>query len=409
MYSHGLLHHIQYMPVEDMAGRDDNRGISEPRIAHTIQPACEVNGPPADTDVACAANRPAEDTDAGCAVVDKSGPPSGTIDSDGSRKIGRGIKRKATSRRDNGGTPTLAQKERGGNGKGGRTPMARGQGRGRGRGQGRATMDGPGEARGKIGGSKGVQRRNRRPGEAAVAEMQRLQRSTDLCIAYRPFVRLVKEIVQKEEIATDPMRFQMLAVRALLEAAEAYLVHLMESSNEVAIHSKRTDSEKDKKMTAMTAEQVERAEREVMKYVTEGIHYDNEDGLRLLRERAPAYFNVTLDIQRSIAANKEKSTRAQQLLHRLQQSAYVAKDETLACCSAYTLQRVVEWMCDDEDNDKSKREGGGFYDRSTFKKFVTSWAKEAQMLKTEAHDILKSNAAEILALSRMNKLPQTET
>ncbi|GBG66035.1 hypothetical protein CBR_g55013 [Chara braunii] len=145
-----------------------------------------------------------------------------------------------------------------------------------------------------------------------------------------------------------------------------------------------------------------------MKYVTEGIHYNNDDELRRLRVRAPAYFNVTLDIQRSIAANGEKSTRAQQLLHRLQQSAYVAKDETLACCSAYTLQRVVEWMCDDEGIDKSKREGGGFYDRSAFKKFVTSRAKETRMLKTEAHDILKSNATEILALSRMNELPQTD-
>ncbi|GBG67018.1 hypothetical protein CBR_g78797 [Chara braunii] len=255
----GLLHHIQYMSVEDMAGSDDNRSISEPHIARTKQPACEVNGPLADTDV-CAANRPAEDTDAGCAVVDKSRPPSGTMDSDGSRKIGRGMKRKATSRRDNGGTPTLAQRGRGGTGKGGRTPMARGRGRGRGRDQGGAAMDGPGETRGKIGGSEGVQRRNRRPGEAAVTEMRRLQRSTDLCIAYRTFVRL----------------------------------------------------------------------------------------------------------------------------------------------------RVVEWMCDDEDINKSKREGGVFYDRSAFKKFVTSRAKEARMLKTTAHDILKSNAAEILALSRMNELPQTD-
>ncbi|GBG76302.1 hypothetical protein CBR_g22050 [Chara braunii] len=188
----------------------------------------------------------------------------------------------------------------------------------------------------------------------------------------------------------------MLAIRALLEAAEAYLVHLIESSNKVAIHSKRvTIFPKDMKLVDALQK-------------PQGIHYDNEDELRLLRERAPTYFNVTLDIQRSIAANGEKSTRAQQLLHRLQQSAYVAKDETLACCSAYTLQRVVEWMCDDEDIEKSKREGGGFYDRSAFKKFVTSRAKEARMLKTEAHDILKSNAAEILTLSRMNKLPQTD-
>ncbi|GBG75193.1 hypothetical protein CBR_g19706 [Chara braunii] len=170
----------------------------------------------------------------------------------------------------------------------------------------------------------------------------------------------------------------------------------------------KTNTEKDRKMMAMTAEQVERVEREVMNYVTEGIHYDNEDEQRLLRERALAYFNVTLDIQRSIAANGDKSMRAQQLLHCLQQSAYVAEEETLASCSAYTLKRVVEWMCDDEDIDKSKREGAGFYDRSAFKKFVTSRAKEARMLKTEADDILKTNAAEILALNKMNELPQID-
>ncbi|GBG77454.1 hypothetical protein CBR_g23903 [Chara braunii] len=56
----------------------------------------------------------------------------------------------------------------------------------------------------------------------------------------------------------------------------------------------------------------------------------------------------------------------------------------------------------------SKREGGGLYDRSAFKKFVRSQAKEAEMLKAEGDDELKPNATEILALSRINTLPQTD-
>ena len=48
--------------------------------------------------------------------------------------------------------------------------------------------------------------------------------------------RLVKEIAQ--DFKTD-LRFQAKAVDALQEAAEAYLVGLMEDTNLVAIHAKR--------------------------------------------------------------------------------------------------------------------------------------------------------------------------
>ncbi|GBG77455.1 hypothetical protein CBR_g23904 [Chara braunii] len=225
-------------------------------------------------------NRHLSDTGTGYAVVDKSTPACGTMRSDGSRRMGQGTKRKATTRSENGGTTTVVGRGGGGNGRGGGVTMAGGRGRGRGRGQGGTTMDG--ETKRKIGGRQGALRRNRRPGQAAVAEMRRLQRSTNLCITYRPFVRLVREIVNKEEVATNPMRFGMLAIRALLEAAEAYLVHLMESTNEVAIHSKRvTILMKDMRLVDALQK-------------PQGIHYDNEEELVLLRERAPAYFNVTL-------------------------------------------------------------------------------------------------------------------
>uniref|UniRef100_A0A388LHS1 Ubiquitin-like protease family profile domain-containing protein n=1 Tax=Chara braunii TaxID=69332 RepID=A0A388LHS1_CHABU len=65
-------------------------------------------------------------------------------------------------------------------------------------------------------------------------------------------------------------------------------------------------------------------------------------------------------------------------------------------------------MCNDGDIDMTKREGGGSYDTSAFKKFVRSQARETQMLKTGGVDELKLNAAEILALSRMNEVPQRD-
>ncbi|GBG60370.1 hypothetical protein CBR_g4328 [Chara braunii] len=54
-----------------------------------------------------------------------------------------------------------------------------------------------------------------------------------------PFLRLVREVVERDIAQGMGVRFQMMAVRALMEAAEAYLVANFENTNEVAIHSKR--------------------------------------------------------------------------------------------------------------------------------------------------------------------------
>ena len=75
-----------------------------------------------------------------------------------------------------------------------------------------------------------------RPGTMALREIRRYQRSTELLIRKLPFQRLVREIAQ--EYNTD-LRFQSLAVLALQEASEAYLVGLFEDSNLCAIHAKR--------------------------------------------------------------------------------------------------------------------------------------------------------------------------
>lgn len=75
-----------------------------------------------------------------------------------------------------------------------------------------------------------------RPGTVALREIRKYQKSTELLIRKLPFQRLVREIAQ--DFGTD-LRFQSIAILALQEAAEAYLVGLFEDTNLCAIHAKR--------------------------------------------------------------------------------------------------------------------------------------------------------------------------
>ena len=75
-----------------------------------------------------------------------------------------------------------------------------------------------------------------RPGTRALREIRRYQKSTELLIRKVPFQRLVREIGQ--DFKTD-LRWQSVAILALQEAAEAYLVALFEDTNLCAIHAKR--------------------------------------------------------------------------------------------------------------------------------------------------------------------------
>lgn len=85
--------------------------------------------------------------------------------------------------------------------------------------------------------SDGVKKPHRyRPGTVALREIRRYQKSTELLIRKLPFQRLVREIAQDFK---NDLRFQGNAVAALQEAAEAYLVGLMEDTNLCAIHAKR--------------------------------------------------------------------------------------------------------------------------------------------------------------------------
>ena len=73
------------------------------------------------------------------------------------------------------------------------------------------------------------------PGTVTLREIQKYQRSTDLLIHKLPFQCLVHEIVQGFNIEFKVMPAM---VMALQEAAEVYLVQLLEDSNLCTIHTK---------------------------------------------------------------------------------------------------------------------------------------------------------------------------
>ncbi|KAG8127566.1 hypothetical protein E2320_014476 [Naja naja] len=81
-------------------------------------------------------------------------------------------------------------------------------------------------------------RRRYRPGQRALQEIRKYQKSTDLLIAKLPFARVVREICLEYTRGVD-MMWQSMALLALQEAAEAFLVHLLEDAYLCTIHAKR--------------------------------------------------------------------------------------------------------------------------------------------------------------------------
>ena len=75
------------------------------------------------------------------------------------------------------------------------------------------------------------------PGTVALWEIWQFQKSTELLIWKLPFSWLVCEIAQ--EVGKTDMCFQGSTIICLHEAAEAFLVGLMEDANLCAIHAKR--------------------------------------------------------------------------------------------------------------------------------------------------------------------------
>ena len=84
-----------------------------------------------------------------------------------------------------------------------------------------------------------------RPGMVALREIRRYQTSTENLIKHTPFQRLIREISQEYRIYPDSpgtpsvqVRFQSMAIAALQEAAENYIVGLFEDVNLLAIHAR---------------------------------------------------------------------------------------------------------------------------------------------------------------------------
>lgn len=66
----------------------------------------------------------------------------------------------------------------------------------------------------------------------ALREIRRYQKSSELLIPKAPFTRLVRDVTQDLDVpGPGPIRWQASAIGAVQEAAEAYLVGLMEGKN----------------------------------------------------------------------------------------------------------------------------------------------------------------------------------
>ncbi|XBW37119.1 hypothetical protein QEN19_002697 [Hanseniaspora menglaensis] len=79
--------------------------------------------------------------------------------------------------------------------------------------------------------------------EKALREIMKYQSTTDLLVAKIPFAKIVKQITDQytlSENSTENYKWQSMALLALQEASEAYIVGLLEHTNLLAIHAKRS-------------------------------------------------------------------------------------------------------------------------------------------------------------------------
>ncbi|XP_052525904.1 histone H3-like centromeric protein A [Tympanuchus pallidicinctus] len=80
--------------------------------------------------------------------------------------------------------------------------------------------------------------RRYRPGQRALREIRRYQSSTALLLRRQPFARVVREICLLFTRGVD-YKWQAMALLALQEAAEAFLVHLLEDAYLCSLHARR--------------------------------------------------------------------------------------------------------------------------------------------------------------------------
>ncbi|XP_061875921.1 LOW QUALITY PROTEIN: histone H3-like centromeric protein A [Colius striatus] len=77
-----------------------------------------------------------------------------------------------------------------------------------------------------------------RPPQRVLKEIRKYQSSTQLLLRQRPFARLVREICLQFTRGVD-YRWQSMALLALQEAAEAFVVRLLEDSYLCSLHARR--------------------------------------------------------------------------------------------------------------------------------------------------------------------------
>jgi histone H3/H4 len=86
----------------------------------------------------------------------------------------------------------------------------------------------------------GAERKKRKyrlhPGTRALREIKKMQKSTSTLLPRASFQRLVQEILQDRN---STMSLRRTATDALQQAAEQYVVDLLKSSNQYAIHARR--------------------------------------------------------------------------------------------------------------------------------------------------------------------------
>lgn len=78
-----------------------------------------------------------------------------------------------------------------------------------------------------------------KPSNLALYEIRKYQQSTELLISKIPFARLVKEVTDNFVAEGQDLHWQSMAIMALQEASESYLVGLLEHGNLLALHAKR--------------------------------------------------------------------------------------------------------------------------------------------------------------------------
>ena len=83
----------------------------------------------------------------------------------------------------------------------------------------------------------GNSRKRFRPGVKALQEIRAFRQTTQLLIPRLAFSRVVKEMAQQFKL--KDLRFQALALMALQEATEAFMVQLFEDCVLNAVHARR--------------------------------------------------------------------------------------------------------------------------------------------------------------------------